>query len=95
MTLEATRSALLEAIDAVGLAISLVGVLIIATGMVVATWRLMRRQPGADTQPYVLYRREVGQAILLGLEFLVAADIIETVALAPTVDNIVVLAGVV
>ena len=95
MRLEETRSALLGAIDAAGLAISVLGVLIIAAGMVVATWRLVRRQRGADSQAYVLYRREVGQAILLGLEFLVAADIIETVALAPTVDQIIVLAGIV
>ena len=34
-------------------------------------------------------------AILLGLEFLVAADIINTVAVRPTLQNIIVLAGIV
>jgi uncharacterized membrane protein len=94
MTLEATRVALSEAIDAVGMAISLAGVAIIALGMLAATYRLMRPATGRQ-DAYVRYRREVGQAILLGLEFLVAADIIETVAVAPTVENVVVLAGIV
>jgi uncharacterized membrane protein len=32
---------------------------------------------------------------LLGLEFLVAADIINTVAIEPTLDSVIVLAGIV
>lgn len=36
-------------------------------------------------------RREFGRAVLLGLEFLVAADIIRTVALEPNLDNLLVL----
>jgi uncharacterized membrane protein len=95
MSLETTRIVLTGAIDAVGLAISVAGVAIIAGGMLAATWRLMRPRPAGEAQRYVLYRREVGQAILLGLEFLVAADIIETVAVAPRADNIIVLAGIV
>jgi uncharacterized membrane protein len=33
----------------------------------------------------------VGRAILLGLEFLIAGDIIRTVVVAPTLQNVVVL----
>ena len=36
-------------------------------------------------------RRQVGRAILLGLEFLVAADIIGTVAVQPTLRSVSVL----
>lgn len=41
------------------------------------------------------YRRRVGRSILLGLEFLVAGDIIRTVAVAPTYASVGVLAVIV
>lgn len=40
-------------------------------------------------------RSSLGRAILLGLEFLVAADIINTVAVQPTLGSVAVLAGIV
>lgn len=40
-------------------------------------------------------RSSLGRAILLGLEFLVAADIINTVAVQPTLTSVAVLAGIV
>lgn len=40
-------------------------------------------------------RSSLGRAILLGLEFLVAADIINTVAVQPTLNSVAVLAGIV
>lgn len=42
-------------------------------------------------QAYNLMRQSFGGAILLGLEILVAGDLIRTVAVAPTIDNVVVL----
>jgi uncharacterized membrane protein len=42
----------------------------------------------ADHASYTSYRFVVGRALLLGLEMLVAADVIRTVALAPTLLNI-------
>jgi len=41
------------------------------------------------------FRSDLGRSILLGLEFLVAADIINTVAVAPTLRSLAVLAGIV
>lgn len=41
------------------------------------------------------FRSSLGRSILLGLEFLVAADIINTVAVEPTVQSLIVLAGIV
>ena len=41
------------------------------------------------------FRSSLGRSILLGLEFLVAADIINTVAVEPTVQSLLVLAGIV
>lgn len=44
---------------------------------------------------YRRYRQGVGRAILLGLEFLVAADIIRTVGVSPTFTGVGVLAVIV
>src|ERR1043166_1892172 len=41
------------------------------------------------------FRSSLGRSILLGLEFLVAADIINTVAVEPTIHSLIVLAGIV
>jgi uncharacterized membrane protein len=41
---------------------------------------------------YERYKRYLGRALLLGLEFLVAADIVRTVALDPTLLNVGMLA---
>ncbi|WP_457092946.1 DUF1622 domain-containing protein [Microvirga sp. P5_D2] len=42
-----------------------------------------------------LYRSNIGRAIQLGLEFLVAADIINTVAIEPTLESLMILGGIV
>jgi uncharacterized membrane protein len=44
---------------------------------------------------YRRFRQNVGRAILLGLELLVAADIIRTVAISPTLQSVAVLSGIV
>jgi uncharacterized membrane protein len=44
---------------------------------------------------YARYRHLLGRAILLGLEFLVAADIIRTVTSTPTLQSVIVLGLVV
>jgi len=44
---------------------------------------------------YREYRQQLGRAILLGLEFLVAGDIINTVAVDPSFRSVGVLAGIV
>jgi uncharacterized membrane protein len=46
-------------------------------------------------QAIATFRSNLGRAILLGLEFLVAADIINTVAVTPTLLSVAVLAGIV
>jgi uncharacterized membrane protein len=63
----------------------------------VATVTAARALPGAPAAGdlYRRYRQGVGRAILLGLEFLVAADIIRTVAVSPTFRSAGVLALIV
>ena len=56
----------------------------------------MRLAKGSDRGEAITdFRSSLGRAILLGLEFLVAADIINTVAVAPTPLSVAVLAGIV
>ena len=76
--------------------VELVGVLLILIGAAAATARFVARwvSVGLDTA-YREYRQHLGRAILLGLEFLVAGDIINTVAVDPTFRSVGVLAGIV
>jgi len=77
-----------EVIDAAGVAVMFVGAAITA---VAATVRLARH----DVATYRRFRQQLGQAILLGLELLVAGDIVRTVAAEPTLTSIAVLGGIV
>ena len=79
----------------VGTGVDGVGVFIVAGGMVVATARLAVHRAHETGNYYSLYRQDVGRAILLGLEFLIAGDIIRTVVVAPTLQNVVVLGMIV
>ncbi|AKQ63377.1 hypothetical protein A176_000289 [Myxococcus hansupus] len=60
-------------------------------GALFALWMLAtgKRLPGGET--YRRFRLNLGRAILLGLEFLVAADIIRTVSQRPTLEGVLVL----
>ena len=84
-----------ESVELVGEAIDAVGVAAIVIGTVAATvmagWRMARREPDVYRQ----FRRFLGRSILLGLELLVAADIIKTVAVTPTLVDVAVLAAIV
>jgi uncharacterized membrane protein len=84
--------------EVVGTSVDGVGVFIVAAGMVAATIRLvlrLRDRAHGTGNYYSLYRQDVGRAILLGLEFLIAGDIIRTVVVAPTLQNVVVLGMIV
>jgi uncharacterized membrane protein len=81
----------------VSAALEIVGIGIIALGAMLATLRAGRSLT-RWTVPGVVYtdlRRQLSRGILLGLEFLVAADIIETVAVEPTFRSVGVLALIV
>lgn len=80
-----------DAIEALGNAIELAGVVLIAAGLLIAAWRAWRH-PG---ERYVCARHDIGRAILLGLEVLVAADIVRTVAFEPTLQGLTLLALIV
>ena len=73
------------------------GIAIIVIGLLSGTIAFLREIRLVDhgSQAYSDYRSRVGRAILLGLEFLVAADIINTVAIEPTLQSLGILAGIV
>jgi uncharacterized membrane protein len=73
------------------------GVAIIVAGAVVATGAFVAGGFGNAGWPaaFRLYRANLGRAILLGLELLVAADIIGTVAVTPSFSNLGILAAIV
>jgi uncharacterized membrane protein len=77
-----------EVLDGTGVAVIVVGVVIAAGSAVV---RLGRH----ETDIYRRFRQQLGQTILLGLELLVAADIVRTVAAEPTLTSVAVLAIIV
>ena len=80
-----------RAIEFVGTAIIVVGAF---GGLGIFLFGLIRRA-APRAQLVAEFRSSLGSAILLGLEFLVAADIINTVAIEPTIDSLLVLAGIV
>jgi uncharacterized membrane protein len=84
-------------INVIGKAGKLLGVLILSIGSLAALYRyaaaLVRHQD--SLRAYQALRQELGRAILVGLEILVAADIIRSVAIDPTFQSVGVLALIV
>jgi uncharacterized membrane protein len=93
---EGDRVDFAHTVEDVGAAVDVAGVAVIVGGILFATavlvHRLLTRRGEAA---YRVYRQCLGRAILLGLEFLVAGDIIRTVAVSPTFTSVGVLAVIV
>jgi uncharacterized membrane protein len=79
------------AMEYVGTAVDAAGVAIVVIGAMIASARFALVTPPVGVDRYRSYRQNLGRAILLGLEFLVAGDIIRTVVVAPTLMNVLVL----
>lgn len=77
--------------------LELTGVAIIAIGALGTLLLFLYRSARSEdlVQSAASFRSSFGRAILLGLEFLIAADIINTVAVRPTLESVAVLAGIV
>lgn len=86
---------LVEVIDGIGTTIDAIGVAVIAGGAILAVFLTIGRARSEEGGAYEFFRRRLGRAILLGLEFLVAADIIRTVAVTPSGESVAVLGGIV
>jgi uncharacterized membrane protein len=77
-------------VEVVGAAIMVFGG---AAAFVIAGVRMLRVTDRAHT--YQDLRRDLGRAILLGIEVLIVADIVRTIVVQPTVESVVVLGGIV
>lgn len=86
-----------DVIEIVGKSVDAAGVAIVVVGVLVATavFAAHLRGDWSAEDAYRGYRQGIGKAILLGLELLVAADIIRTVAVSPTFRSVGVLAIIV
>ena len=86
-----------DLIDVISEAIEVAGVVVIAAGVVIGVfrfaWDLTRQERIGEA--YTRLRTFLGRSLLLGLEFLVAGDIIKTVAIRPTRESVIVLAVIV
>jgi uncharacterized membrane protein len=82
-----------SAIRMVGSGIEIFGVLVIVIGIVWSTLRQLR-QPISE-QDSDVYKIRIGRSLLLGLEVLVAADIVKTIAHELTFMSLGLLAGLV
>jgi uncharacterized membrane protein len=82
-------------LDFAGVSVMVLGALA-SVPMALRGYQPRRLQDGAERlSVYRSYRQLLGRSILLGLELLVAADIIRTVAVTPTFESVGVLAVIV
>ena len=81
------------ALHLVSFAIEAAGVAVMVIGALLAAGKAMAglSRGGSGGEAYHQLRINLGRSILLGLELLVAADIIGTVAIEPTLQNLFVL----
>lgn len=77
--------------------LQIAGIVVIVAGGIYSTlnylFQVIRKNTRVDT--YKTYRTQLGRSILLGLEFLVGADIIQTVALDINFINLGILASII
>jgi uncharacterized membrane protein len=88
---------LAETMEHVARGVEVIGIVTLVVGLVIALTRaggVMLGNQGAE-EAYRVVRTVFGRSILLGLEFLVAADIIRTVAVEPSLENVAVLGVIV
>ena len=87
------ESGFINIISATGYAIEAFGVLVVFIGSVISTTIFLRSYRKLDASAaYKQYRQYLGRSIILGLEFLIAGDIIRTVVVADSLENVGILA---
>ncbi len=73
------------------LSVEMLAVIVILVAILFGTLRYAFHIVSRAPESYEQYRAQLGKALLLGLQLLVAADVVRTVALEPTLENVVVL----
>jgi uncharacterized membrane protein len=90
---EASAGTFSVLMDHVAQGFEVLGVAILAVGVI---WSFVLavvagRRSGWSAKTYLVLRQAFGGTLLLGLEVLVAADLVRTIAVSPTLDNVLVL----
>jgi uncharacterized membrane protein len=73
------------------LSIEILAVIIIVIAILFGTVRYVVHFLRCVPESYEHYSAQLGRSLLLGLQLLVAADVVRTVALQPTLESVVVL----
>ena len=84
-----------DVIEKIGMAIDGAGVVVIVTGGAIAFATAANGRFRRETGVYQRLRQQLGQTILLGLELLVAGDIVRTIAASPSLTSVAILAAIV
>jgi uncharacterized membrane protein len=77
-----------RAVELAASGIEALAVVVIVTSFFFATLKFLLRAWQKQEAAYDNYKLMLGRSMLLGLTFLIAADVINTVALAPTLPNV-------
>jgi uncharacterized membrane protein len=90
---EASADSFATAMDHIAQGFEALGAAILVAGVI---WSFVlaavtARRSGWSAKAYLVLRQAFGGTLLLGLEVLVAADLVRTVAVAPTLDNVLAL----
>ena len=89
MHFEESMEHVVQAFEVVGVVILAIGSIVALIGAAVAVIR------GERLKAYERARRDIGRAILLGLEVLIIADIVQTITIDPSVQSAIALGLVV
>jgi uncharacterized membrane protein len=82
-------------IEGAALGVEVMAVLVIVLAIVSGTARFLYHLSQGRVDAYRFYKEHLTKALLLGLEFLVAADIVRTVAIETTLANVAILGALV
>ena len=82
-------------IEGAAVGVEVLAVLVIIIAIVYGTGRFLVHVSQRRDDAYRFYKEHLTKAMLLGLEFLVAADIVRTVAIETTLTNVAILGALV
>lgn len=78
-----------EIMNIIGYTIEAFGVLVIVIGLVISLVKLGQSYRfSTPTEAYKIFRQNIGRSIILGLEFLIAGDIIRTVSVGDSIEQV-------
>ncbi|MDX2315322.1 MAG: DUF1622 domain-containing protein [Gammaproteobacteria bacterium] len=87
---------ILRYLELAGMAISVVAVAVIVGGFALAAARYsLHFRELSRSQNFARFKIDLGRALILGLEILIFADVIETITVTPTFQSLAFLASIV